>query len=461
MNGNFQRLLLFVLLPLAAVGFLVAFYVHLLPIGLISDDFVLLERAKSGDSLWTIHYTWTLNWLWKWLAEGVITLREYKAVTLAVHLANTCLLYLFLVKRFSYTPFQSAMASLLLLLSASGIEALAWTCCLGYTWTLLFILASLVINASPMSKEHQSMGWLEAMVQAAALMTWDWGVLVFPLTALSALLKEGRPSLPKLFFYFLPSLLVLMAYGLLREQSSKETIYAVSSLAASLKFLFASPLIVLAPNISKEILSSFLGIVASLALWLVMLYFAVKERRSRFFVCAFILALLPWLIGGHPSSRYYYLSAPFLLSLAPLLTTRAAGGVGLTLLVIVQFYSSFERTKMWNLADREVRKLEVEFKSLALLPADGKRLLIINAPDAFGPPSFPMRPQVWHCGLETLCPEAIQVKVSPAPHIWAEGGNRVSWEEVVARYSNDIIYEVVWLPEESSGSFSLVLRNLQ
>lgn len=455
MNRNLQHLFLFAPIPLAVAGFFAIFYVYLLPIGLISDDYVILERAKNGEPLWTIHFTWTLNWIWKWLAEGVITLKGFKGATFAVHLANTGLLYLFLVKRFSYTPFQSAAASLLLLLSASGIEALAWNCCLGYALTLFFILASLAINASKTDREYQGMGWLEALVQAVALMTWDWGVLVFPLTALSALLKTNRPPFYKLLLYFLPSLGVLLTYGLLRMQSSKETIYAVSSLAASAKFLFASPLIVLAPNLSKEIMSSFFGILASLALWTGMLYVALKEKRSRFFISAFILALIPWLIGGHPSSRYYYLSAPFLLSLSPLVLPRALGSACLILLISLQFYSSYERAHLWSLADREVKQLEVQFKALDLETGKEKQLVIINAPDAFGPPSFPMRPQMWHCGLDTLCPNAVQVKIPPASHIWAEGGHRSSWEEVSALYSNDAVYEVIFVPGGLFGSFAL------
>lgn len=456
MNWNLERFFLAVFFTLLTVVFFVIFYVYLMPIGLISDDFVILERAKNGEPLWTIHYTWTLNWVWKWLAEGAISLKDMKGATLLIHVANAALLYLFLVKRVNYTALQAGGASILLLLSAAGIEALAWNCCLGYTLTLFFILASLLVNSSKMEQESPGIGWLEGSLQAFALMTWDWGVLVFPLTALSALFREKRPSWPKIFIYFIPSLCMLMAYFVIRMQSNKETIYAVSSLFAIMKFLFASPLIVLAPNVSKELLSSLFGVFLGLGIWAGMLYLTVKERRSRFFVSAFLLTLLPWLIGGHPSSRYYYLSAPFLFSLAPLVLRKNGGAGCLTLLLSLQFYFFYERAHMWSLAANEVQKLGTQFQSLAL--NNEKRLVIINAPDAFGPESFPMRPQAWHCGLETLCPDAVQIKVSGAPHIWADGGVRMSREEIFALYPNDAVYEVVSLPEGPYGSFSLVSR---
>lgn len=456
MKEKIERALPIVAVPLLAAGFLIAFFTYLLPIGMISDDFVILERAKSGDPLWTIHYSWTLQWIWKWLSQGIISPKILKIFVLAVHLLNAVLTYYFLTLRWGFSKRQAQVASLLVLLSPSGVEALAWSCCLGYVLTLCFILSSLLVTGYRLKRGTCRMGFEAACLLAVALLTWDWGVLIVPTLLLSVWFSDERPAFTQILRYFIPSFAVLIAYAWMRTRLDLETVYGVSGIAFMAKFLFVSPLLALAPNLDKSFFTSPGGIITASAVWGAALLIAYRDRRGRFFISVFLLTLLPWLIGGYPSSRYYYLSAPFLFALVPLINLKKRRTLIPALFLMVQFHFFLERAELWNLADREVRKLEDAFRSLAMEDNSGKKLVLVNVPDAFGPESFPMRPQAWHSGLEAFIPQAVEIKVPGVPYIWADGGMRLRRDEINEMFSREAVYEIVLEDGGKFGEFSIV-----
>jgi len=415
-----------VILSFLWVLFLAHFVTYIYPIGLISDDVLIVKRAGEDMPLWTIHYSYFLSFLWKMLADGTISPQSFKVIALITHIANCLLFYRLLRGYFNLDSSMAFLGSTLFLFSAAGLEAIAWNCCLGYLFTAFFLLLALEYLSHPL---------ILAVIQLLAVMSWDWGVIIAPM-CLAALYFQKR-SLK----IIIPAVIVLIGYLVFRSTLPLEATYKKNSILDMAKFLFGSPLLILLPNMGKAFFGSMLGVIGALIIALVLFI------RARPAFILFTITLVPWIIGGHPSSRYFYLSAPFLFAgLLPYARFLAYP------ILLIQVLFSFQRIELWAFADQEAKRIGEEIvKAFSTTPAD-KKFVVVNVPDAYGPESLPMRPQVWHCGIDALCDRIISVKTPGAPFMWNEETSFMSRKEIQEKFSNAAIFEVVL---EKNASFTL------
>jgi hypothetical protein len=228
------------------------------------------------------------------------------------------------------------------------------------------------------------------------------------------------------------------------------------------RFLFGSPLLGLFPNLNKESYFS----VPILFLFVAMVLFLGRAAWKQGIVLALLIcffgAVVPWVRGGNPSSRYFYLAMPFLylaltLALQQLKSQYIAWGIA-TALLVSQFWSTYERAVLWVEADQQAHALMKEVVVL-LSTFPSEKMVIVNVPEAYGPQQMPMRPQMWYCGFKEYLRgrniDVALVKTDDSPFVWERSPDRLSRDAVAAAYPEKTLYEVVYHQER----FTLVPFN--
>lgn len=437
-------------LGLSWILFFCLFLSAIYPVGHLSDDFVVLDRALKDEPLWTIHYSYTLGFFWK-----VLTPTGFKLLALIIHLANCGLFFRFL-RSLSLDLETALFGATLFLFSAAGYEAIIWNCCLGYLFTAFFLLIAL--NITDLST-RQKMSWttysfLMSVLQLISVMTWDWGVIITPICLAAILFSEKRKTR---LFHLLPASLVLIAYLVFRMTIKLDAIYGKNSLYDMVKFFLGSPLLMLMPNMDREFFSSLIAIVLSFVLLMGMIYLAIKVKEARGPLAFLVITLLPWVIGGHPTSRYYYIAAPFLFVFVLLLHKQffLKGRILLMIFLGLQIHFFLERAQLWYHAGIESHKIGRLIKKTYDEQPFGSPLVVVNVPDAFGPSHLPMRPQSWHMGIETFCKDIILLKTCDTEFIWKDE-KLTSRERIQDTYKNAALYEVILRDENPYGTFHLV-----
>lgn len=445
-----------ILLAGSWVLFFSLFFFYIFPIGLISDDLVILKRAERGLPLWTIHYSPALEFLWGFVASNRIGLGGFKLLALSIHLTNCGLFYLFIKRYFGMDRFSALLTATLFLFSAAGLEAIAWNCCLGYLITSFFLFLSLNLTERFLMNFNSFLSIPLAFLQFFALMAWDWGVLIVPMSLGAIWFFEKRPSLCKVVLFIAPASALLLMYLYFRSTLNLETVYGKNSPSNMVKFFLGSPLLIMLPNVAKPFFSSTSGALLSLSLFLSLIYFSWTKKKIQPALFFFALTLLPWIIGGYPSSRYYYLAAPFLFAFIPLIEKKIPSKNGFIIgILALQAFFFFERARLWNSAYVESKSLSNAIEKAYRREPPEKQFVVVNVPDAFGPENFPLRPQSWHNGLETISENIIQVKIPKTPFVWAEGSVFMERNKIKETFANAALFEVVLENKGKYGAFAL------
>lgn len=433
-------------------------FVFLTQIGFMSDDYTLMLSVEKGDELWHLHHSPLLECFWKLTALRGIEAFYWRVFVLAVHVFNVFLLYLISHRQLKLNLFQTLFLCACFAMSPAGIEALAWTCSAGYVLTIFWIFLAwhLFFKWQEKSEGLFLKGILLATLQVAAFLTWDWGILLFPVLAVFSFTRENYTRSAKLLF---PTLFCWVVGSALRVFSSYGIVWQQNSLERKIQFLLGAPFLGFFPNITKEFYHTWGGLVV-IGLFVAFIYYAAfSNRYALASLFCFFLSIFPWVNGGNPSSRYFYVSMPFIfiavaIGLGKIKNQFLALSLG-GFFLLIQLNFTYERDVLWKKAFEQSQHLSEATKEI-LIKHSSNLVVLVNIPDAYGPEKMPMRPQMWFSGFNQLFPDIKVVKARGCPFIWTRGTDPFSRQEIFEAYQGSALYEAVYRSQNDWREFALI-----
>lgn len=432
-------------------------FVFLTQIGFMSDDYTLMVSIEKGDELWHLHHSPLLEYFWKWTALKGIGAFYWRIFVLSIHVANVCLLYLISHRQLKLNFFQTLFLCACFAMSPAGIEALAWTCSAGYVLTVfwIFLAWQLFFKWQETTKTLFLKGMFLAALQVAAFFTWDWGILLFPILAIFALTREDYGRSVKLL---LPTVFCWVVGSALRLFSSYGIVWQQNSLERKFQFLLGAPFLGFFPNITKEFYSTWSGLLV-IGLFVAFIYYAaISNRYALASMVCFFLSIFPWVNGGNPSSRYFYVSMPFIFIAVAIGIGKIKNQfVALSLagfFLLIQLAFTYERDVLWKKAFEQSQNISEAAKDI--LKHSSNLVVLVNIPDAYGPEKMPMRPQMWFSGFNQLFPDIKVVKARGCPFIWTRGTVPFSRQEISDAYQGSTLYEAVYRSQNDWQEFKLI-----
>lgn len=463
--------------PVQAVfllAIIIAALLHLtitLPMGYISDDYVLMQSAKEGSQLWHLHYAPFMEFLWKLAAAGIITPLAWHFLTLAAHGINTFLVFYIARQAFTLSFSGSLFAAMLFMLNPIGLEALTWISASGYPLMTMGLLAGIALLYKASERmtlpTAVALSMTLTLLQATTFLTWDWAILIAPIFSLFALFATTiqRKLLPLILG---PAMLLWMCAAFLRVFSKYGNTWQNNDWVDVFKFAAGSPLLALLPNVSREWFYGPVGLFTAALLIALLLRTACSCKPAFATFVAYLFSIAPWIWGGNPSSRYFYFPVAFLY----LLLTCAIEKIPFNYLrqcvmlmaMAVTLTFTFTRLELWKAAEGEAQKLRHHIERIIttreMHHKKQKPLVIVNMPDAFGPAEMPLRPQMWFCGFDAVLPGIQIVKTDDCPFIWKKDPNRVKRAHIQALFQDADIYEIVLKEKGCKETFALVPFNI-
>lgn len=443
--------------------------VYIIPLGYFSDDFYLIENAGNGKNLWDFHYAPILTYFWGASAEGLFGTFGWHAVTLVFHIINTFFVYFLARKAIKEkgSEIYALFAALLFSASPAGCEAIIWICASGYVFTTFFVLAALCLLThylqikKPMWRTTWLYSILFVILQGVGFLMWDWAITLFPILFIFTLIfSEALPK--RVFLYLLSPVAICWFIGfVLRYFSSYKQVWQHNELSDYFMFYLGSPLLGVLPNISKTFFFSIYGVTALVVLWAFFFWTARRSSFSLACLLSYMVTITPWVLGGNPSSRYFYLSMAFLyLSLAigisqiSILRFRQVTALVTALTVLV---FSYEKLQLWEEAYIKAVHLSENISAIRNEVSEEKMLVIVNPPSIYGPRNMPLLPQFWHGGIEKVVSGIDVVKTVNCPYSWYENDSYLNKrDEVLSLYPAAVIYEVVMDDDVFSKDYKLV-----
>lgn len=450
-------------------------------IGFFSDDYNLLHEAASNTFSHGLHYSPLSNLLWRLTAAGYLQAQSWHFLALGFHFLNSFLVYYYLRKK-DHQMIGALFAAALVSVNPLGVEAIAWSCCLGYVMTLTWLMLGLLVIEILHNKKWAPL--LLAGLQILAFLTWDWGIVLFPVFAILVFFPfesvpepgpVAEPRLPsfansgpdlvsgadskgqrrgtfrKAFSLLLPCCVCWLLGLALRAVSDYGVRWQENSLETIGRFLIAAPVIGLFPQFEKETYHSFWGILLIIGTYATMLFLALRKRMvGGLFLCFFVCSI-PWILFGNFSGRYFYLSVPFLY-MGLVLGNKRKALLPLSFFLILQSYWMAERVGLWENAYQRAQQLRYQIQEIAV---DQKALVVVNLPEAYGPENLAMRPQIWYGGLQVLIPNTIQVRTHNCPFVWKGGRNLVERDQVASLFPEQTIWEVVYKNKNDWHDYTL------
>jgi hypothetical protein len=430
----------------------------ILPIGFISDDFTLIHSAKTQSPLWSLHYSPVMEFLWNCTASGSMTALTWRIIAFSLHLINGVLLFAIARQGFRLAFLPSFFAGILFLLNPAGLEAVVWSCSLGYVATATWLFSSMYIFLNfHKGRVGQNQAWISivlALMQIGAFFTWDWGIVLFPVLAVFAMTNN---SLWKAKWLLAPMSFCWGIGTLIRLSSQYQLSWQHNSFIKMSEFLLGSPFLGLFPNFEKGFYSTVIGISLSLVLLGYLFWISYHNRMARACLLSYCICVYPWISGGNPSGRYFYIPMTFIYLILAIVIEQMRQlhvKIFVPLFIGIAMYLSYERAHLWNLAYFESRKLLRDIEQIAAGDSP-KKLLIVNLPDAFGPTTMSMRPQMWFSGFQSLFPDIKVLKTKDCPFVW-HFGRPVSRSHIAANYSDHQIYEVVLDPASDQFHYQII-----
>lgn len=441
------------LMGMCLVGAMLIHVLLTVRVGFMSDDYALMHSAQHGLRFWHLHASPPLEFLWRLTAQGLISAYAWHGAILGIHMINVALLYMLARRWCSLDVPRALLVATFYMLSPAGIEALAWTCAAGYVVTMTWILATLLCFLS--WRKNARLTWLKAIVlslmQLGAFLMWEWAVLLLPVLWVFSFIGEHRG-----WTLLVPVCICWAAAVALRSISDHGVFWQQNDLAKAGQFFFGSPLLGLFPNLNKEAYFSFYMLGLFILLATLLAWAAWRQRLILILLVCFFGAVLPWVKGGNPSSRYFYLAMPFLyLAIVLALTQmkyKSVSWAAAVILLSTQFWMTYERAQLWVEADHAAHALMEQTEALLSASNMANSLVIVNVPEAYGPPQMPMRPQLWYCGFkEYLSVKGWNVafaKTDDSSFVWSKSSGRLPRHTVAAMYPGVVLYEVVYRPKE-------------
>ena len=443
-------------------------FIHLfttLSIGYISDDYSLINNAKYGTNLWSLHYSPMFRFLWECSASGSLSALDWHLLTFGFHIINTLIIFLIAQKCFHLSLRMALFSAVLTSLNPAGIEALAWSCSAGYVLTAALIYFSIyfLFSRHEVVSFNQNVltGFTLAIIQLAAFLTWDWGILIFPVLLVCSLIIDKpyafcwKDSVLRLG----PICLCWVIGAYLRATSDYSYSWQHNSWDTMLKFALGSPMLGLFPNFDKTFYSSAWGILSGSLLLVFLIWTALKSRIALALLVCYFLSILPWVLGGNPSGRYFYIPMSFIYLILAIglqkIPYKTLSAFGIVFLISCELYLAYTRASLWKQAYVESQNLKFQVETIALEAAVNP-IIIVNMPDSYGPNDLAMRPQMWFCGLNALYPNIKIVKTSDCNYIWKPTAAYHDRNSIVSKYNQNELYEVVYQTTDNWKSFALV-----
>jgi len=432
--------------------------------GFLSDDYVFIEEATKNSLIDTLfdhpdekHVSLIMPLLFKLTAEGHMGVLAWRILALIVHGANIFLLFLILRQGLSVSFVPAWFASLLFALNPAGLEALAWSCSIGYVLVAGPILLAVYLSLTTPVERLGGMKWVLGFLQLAAYVIWDWGILLCPLVFLCLLHRWLRGDLkPRRAALACWPLLICWTIGL-----ASKFLFFSYTVGPSLKLftepirvsylLVASPMFGILPQFSWEFYKSLFGLSIAVTIFALLLAPCIRSPKVRLLLVLFFFCQLPYAMFAWPQARYFYLPMAFLYgSLAMILTLIRYRGIRWLLFAsLLGFHGiwTVERSNLWKDTYEQALKVKSEIENISDVSAE--ELIVVNLPESYGPEGMWWRPFVWQNGFRVVSRKQ-RVNIPGTPYVRREeesginGIRMMSRDEIISSFPPGHVYEVVY-----------------
>ena len=458
-----------------------------------------MARAGSAPWLYPIeahHYSPVIAALFKLTAQGTLGAAAWHLLALAAHGVNILLVWLIFVRGLAIARPYAWVATMLFALAAPGYEAIAWAAGLGYVLVESTLLAAVYLSLVARGPCATALlRWGTLLLQLAALAIWDWGALLLPIVAAcwwfrscraataatcpplpsgegrgegevgravdlaaSAFRDSPHPNpLPKgegtftrlapMASLFWPAAVAWVGGLAVKFSFGCSAGYHRSfDLVRYAYYFLTSPIRCLYPNGPASFYWSAAGLASTVAL---AAFLAARSRRdARILLLGgiFLFSQLPYTFLAAPTSRYFYLSAPFFFAAVVLAVAgwkSRAGKIGpLAALLVLHACWAHQRAELYLGAYGQSQAI---YRVLAAIPAGDGRLplVVVDLPDSYGPPDLMWGPNMWRNGMPAFPREIIRVSTPECPFTWPGCGfPQLSRAAILARYQGHAIYAV-------------------
>jgi hypothetical protein len=422
-------------------------------VGFLCDDFELISEAADVSAVKTVephHWAPLMMCLYKATAMGSIGRGAWLAIAYGAHLLNIAMLFM-LLSRLRFSLFETWLVTVLFATCPAGFEALAWSAAVGYVLTVSLILAGLLVLL-PLDRQHSRWSVIAlGLLQAAAALVWDWGILFAPIMALcfavtvtdmKCLAAVVRRCVSVLWAALACWLLVVV----LRAALAQRVGYGVSfDPLRSGYFLLTAALRCMYPNGSRAFFRSPVGLSVSVSLVLVLLWLSRSHCRIRGASAIFVLCQVPYVLFSSIQSRYFYVGCAFLYAaiaaLVSLIPRRSIRLVVFAGLVLSAGLWAGQRALLWRDAYAEAQRLKAGIEAYARKAS--APLVVVNLPYEYGPEGWMWMVPLWRNGMSAFKGEIIRVNTPGAPFTWGVPDIPVMLPEDVRRkFSGHSIVEV-------------------
>jgi len=377
----------------------------------------------------------------------------WQLMTLLVHYANAALAYFVSRKVLQGQVGVSLAIGALVGMNPLGMEALVWGCCFHILLTLLWIFTGLLIY-----RYHDDIEYTWAMaaraiglalLQIAAFITWQWGVIFFPIVAVIALASPN--SAPKKsrkrngillltsagIVWLIGTLWILGASPILESEWLPWTKVLQNLISAPVEGLF--------PLLRPELFFSFGGLLLFVGVYLILLALVIFCPSNLSLIAAMLVSFLPWVFTGEPDGADFYLSLPFLyLCIASLRELKDTGVFLLFTYLFFQFIWMYERVQWIEKGSVNTKRLNEQI-SAVIDRREGA--VIVNYPEYFGRTQYMVPAKV-------KAPKSLPSEKT-ADCSFVRHGGCVERRFVADRHPEEKLYEVVAVPGDETA-FELV-----
>lgn len=388
---------------LLLVGVLAINLTLIFDVGFISDDWDILNRSQTTSIFSSIeqhHYSPFVSSLFKFVGYYNLSPGWIHFLAFLMHGLNIYLV-LGLCGRMGLTTWEKWVTGALFALSPAGFESLAWCCAIGYILCSTWILIALRLMVTARNEDFPFVSYRIALLQLLAFLTWDWGMLLAPLTAIVKWFYRGEKNLRGL----IPATLVWCAVLLSKKFLGLSYGYVMNSPLVALQHIGTSFMLTVWPEFSRGFYTSVWGLLLAAITFIAFAGFALKDKISRLGLLLFIVSMLPVALVGYPQSRYVYLSAVFIYwGISRLLDRNSVGRAVAIVYIAAAIFWTVERRDLWIEADLQANfyRQNVEM-ALELY----EKVALANVPDQVVGYDRVWLPTVWRCGLDCLGPNVI------------------------------------------------------
>jgi len=450
-NENLRGLLLPIILFAGAIVIQIKMAWH---VGFVGFDFSLIPTAGIQESLPVIlsqeaRESFLIRILESLTQQGYLGPNIWQFMTLIVHYMNATLAYFVARKVFKGQVGVSLAIAALVGMNPLGMEALVWGCCFHVLLTLLWIFSGLLIYRYHDETEYS---WAMAMraiglvaLQIVAFLTWDWGLIFFPIVGLIAISSpnEAPKKVKKRSgILLLTSVGVVWLAGTMWVLGTSPILQeAWLPYSKIIQNLIAAPVEGLFPLIRPETFFSFGGFLLAFGVYIILISLVIFCPSNFSLIAAMLISFLPWVLFHEPDGADFYLSLPFLyLCIASLKELKNTGIFLLFVYLFFQFIWMFERVQWIEKGTVNSKQLEEQVTQLI---EKGEKAVIVNYPEYYGQSKF-------------LVPSKIKPKIS-LPIVktddcsYVRQGGCMARPDMEQEYSALQLYEVVPDPKDETA----------